>query len=75
MLALMQEGQNGGKMGSRWLGVALAYFHDLPVKTGEKLRDENVTADESGMTVRVGGNSYWIPNLTPQSISSLVQMR
>jgi len=62
-LALMQEGQNGGKMRPRWLGVALAYFHDLPVKTGQKIKDEDMTTDESGMTVRVGGNSYWIPQL------------
>ncbi len=63
MLALMQEGRKGKKMEPRWLGVALAYFHDLPVKTGEKVKDEDVTTDESGMTVRVGGNSYWIPAL------------
>ena len=62
MLALMQEDQNGGKMKPRWLGVALAYFHDLPIKTAEKVGDEDVTTDASGMTVRVGGNSYWIPN-------------
>ncbi len=49
MLALMQEGRKGGKMEPRWLGVALAYFHDLPVKTGEKVKDEDVTADESGI--------------------------
>ena len=64
MLALMQEDQNDGKMKPRWLGVALTYFHDLPIKTAEKVGDEDVMADESGMTVRVGGNSYWIPNLT-----------
>ena len=28
-----------GKWGPRWLGVALAYFHDLPVKTGQNVRD------------------------------------
>ena len=25
-------------------------------------RKEDMTTDESGMTVRVGGNSYWIPH-------------
>ena len=63
MLALMQEDQNGGKMKPRWLGVALAYFHDLPVKAGKNVRDEDVMADESEMTVRVGGSSYWIPKV------------
>ena len=57
----MQEGQNGGKMEPRWLGVALAYFHDLPVKTDQSGRDEDVTADQSGMIVRVGENNCWIP--------------
>lgn len=65
-LALMQEDQNGGKMEPRWLSVALAYFHDLPVKTGQNVRDEDITANESGMTVRVGGGSYWIPQPNPQ---------
>ena len=37
----MQEDQNGGKMGPRWLGVALAYFHDLLVKTAEKVGTED----------------------------------
>ena len=41
---------------------ALAYFHGLPAKAVESARDEDVTADESGMTVRVGENGYWIPN-------------
>ena len=45
MLALMQEDQNDGKMKPRWLGVALAYFHDLPIKTAEKVGDEDVMAD------------------------------
>ena len=66
MLALMQEDQNGGKMKPYWLGVALAYFHDLPVKTAEKVGDEDVTVDESRMTVRIGGDSYWIPQLPLQ---------
>ena len=41
MLALMQEDQNGGKMGPRCLSVAPAYFHDLPVKTAEKVGTED----------------------------------
>ena len=73
LLELMQEGLHDGKMEPRWLAVALAYFHDLPVKTAEKLGDEDVTTDESGMTVRVEGNSYWIPHLTPQNSPSLAQ--
>ena len=54
----MQEGQNDGKMKPRWLGVALAYFHDLPIKTAEKVGDEDVTVDESRVTVRAGESSY-----------------
>ena len=65
MLALMREGVTDWKRGRRWLGVALAYFHDLPVKTGQNVRDGDITADESGMTVRVGGGSYWIPQPNP----------
>ena len=52
----MQEGRNDEKTGrelrKRWRRAALAYFH----------RDEDMTAEESGMIVRVGGNSYWIPH-------------
>ena len=66
MLALMKEGGKDGKaereLRKRWLSAALAYFHDLPVKAGRNVGDEDVTADESGMTVRVGGNDYWIPH-------------
>ena len=63
MLALTQEGQKSGKMEPSWLGVALAYFHDLPVKAGEKVKEKDITTDESGMTMRVSGNNYWIPAL------------
>ena len=66
MLALMREGGKDGKterdLRKRWLSAALAYFHDLPVKAGRNVGDEDVTADEGGMTVRIGGSSYWIPH-------------
>ena len=57
ILTLMQESRNGGKIEPRWLSAALTYFHDLSVKGGEKVRNEDVMADENRMTMRVGGSS------------------
>ena len=62
----MQKGQNDEKMKLRWLGMALAYFHDLPIKTAKKVGDKDITTDDSGITVRVGESSYRIPHLIPQ---------
>ena len=53
----MQEDQNDGKMKPRRLGVALAYFHGLPIKTAQKVEDEDTTVDESRMNVWVSRNS------------------
>ena len=61
MLVLMREdGTDRDKM-RRWLSVALAYFHDLPLKVGKQVGDKEITADENGLTVWVSGNAYWIP--------------
>ena len=35
MLTLMREGETDREWKQRWLCVALAYFHDLPLKTGQ----------------------------------------
>lgn len=61
MLTLMRDGGNDREREQRWLCVALAYFHDLPLKTGQNVSDKDITADENGMTIRIGGGSHWIP--------------
>ena len=43
-------------------GLKLAYFRDLPLKTGQNVSDKDITADKNGMTIRIGGVSHWIPN-------------
>ena len=63
MLTLMREGGTDRERKQRWLCVALAYFHDLPLKTGQNVSDKDITADENGMTIRIGGGSHWIPQL------------
>ena len=63
MLTLMREGGNDREKKQRWLCVALAYFHDLPLKTGQNIKQKDITTDVSGMTVRTGGGNYWIPHL------------
>ena len=63
ILKLMREGRTDPESKQRWLCVALAYFHDLPLKTEQNVRDEDITADEHGMTMRVAGSGYWIPRL------------
>lgn len=63
MMSLMRDGGTNLETTQRWLCVALAYFHDLPLKAGQKVGGDDITTDESGMTVRVAGTSYWIPHL------------
>ena len=63
LLELMRESRTDPESKQRWLCVALAYFHDLPLKTGRNVRGEDVTTDEKGMTLRIGGGDYWIPRL------------
>ena len=61
MLTLMHEAGNDRERKRRWLCLALAYFHDLPLKTGQSVSDKDITADENGMTIRIGGGGHWIP--------------
>lgn len=61
MLTLMREGGTHPENRQRWLCLALAYFHDLPLKAGRIVRKEDKTADEKGMTIRIGGSDHWIP--------------
>ena len=63
MLTLMREGGKDREREQRWLCVALAYFHDLPLKTGQNVSDKDIRTDENGMTIRIDGGSHWIPRL------------
>ena len=62
MLTLMGKGGADPESRRRWLCAALAYFHNVPLKTGRRVREEHVTPEENGMTIRIGTDSYWIPH-------------
>ena len=61
VLALMREGGSGEAFERRWICTALAYFHDLPSKTGRTVAKQDIRADRNGMQVLINGRSYWIP--------------
>lgn len=62
MLKLMQEAGNGDEFMTRWLSVALAYFHGLPKKVGKSLAKEQVAVLQNGaFNVTWSGQTYWIP--------------
>ena len=63
MLALMRESNKGEKIKRRWLSVALAYFHGLPMKVGKMLGDESIKKDKNGFVVMFSDKSYWVPML------------
>ena len=65
IMTLMREGGNDRRREQRYVCLALAYFHDLPLKTGRNVRAGDVTADEKGMTIRIGRDAHWIPHLNP----------
>ena len=60
ILELMRVGRTDPESNQRWLCITLVYFHDLPLKTGPNVRGEDITTDEKGKTIRIGGGDYWI---------------
>jgi len=62
IFALIREESKDGKFQQRWLSVALAYFHGLPKKVGQKLRSDDVVQEkDGGFLVSWNGATYWIP--------------
>lgn len=61
MLGLMREGGQGEEFRQRWLSVALAYFHELPIHIGRHLISECIEPAANGLIVAVKGKNYWIP--------------
>ena len=64
LMALVREGGEGDDFRRRWISVALAYFHGLPMKAGKTIRDEQIAAHEvGGHTITWGNQKYWIPTV------------
>ena len=61
MLALLQKADNTNTVDSRWVELALQYFHDLPAHAGSTVTDAEVTREADGLTVTLKGQRYWIP--------------
>lgn len=66
LLALMREGGEGDEFKRRWLSVALAYFHGLPMKVGKMVGDDGVSPSGGGMVVAWANRKYWLPILTAE---------
>lgn len=68
MLALMRgDGESQASI-VRWLSIALAYFHDLPVTAREGLSQGQISIHQDGSyTITRNGEKYWVPRL-PKSI-------
>ena len=64
MLAFMQQADNTSGVNTRWVRIALQYFHDLPTSAGNNVAEADVTHDGDGMSVTLEGQRYWIPSPT-----------
>lgn len=62
MQVLIQASNEDTDFRRKWLSVALAYFHDLPRKVGNNLREQDIagTRDE-GLTITWNKAQYWVP--------------
>ncbi len=61
MLVLMQEAGEGKQFRERWISVALAYFHGLPISAGRSAMSFDSPDSQKGFIVRWSNASYWIP--------------
>lgn len=62
LLALMREGGEGEEFRRRWLSVALAHFHGIPMKVGGQIQDGKVIDQkDGGLSIVLGGQNYWVP--------------
>ena len=61
MIELMRRGETGTAAERRWMTAALAYFHDMPRKVAGNIGEPEIVPERDGMSVQIGGESYWIP--------------
>lgn len=64
LLALMRHPPREEQGYRQWLGLALAFFHDLPRSVGKKLDLKQVAAQEDGLKIEWQEETYWIPSWT-----------
>ena len=62
VLALLREGSDGENFAERWRVAALAYFHDVALKSAREARNEDVEPDRDGLRIEIKGEDYWIPS-------------
>lgn len=71
MLELMQEDRRSKAITRRWLSIALAYFHDLPISVGKGLAEDQFSIQNDGSyTITWKGENYWIPEIVRTHKSS-----
>lgn len=61
LLVMMQEGGEGEELQRRWLSLALAYFHGLPLSIGKKTPTLRTPQEGEGVSVIYDGARYWVP--------------
>lgn len=61
LLAVMREAGEGEEFLRRWLSLALAYFHGLPLSVGKMTSVHNLTHAKGGVSVAYSGARYWVP--------------
>ena len=61
LMALMDEDGTAADYETRWRTAALAFFHDLPMRTGDRVAEKDVRPDRGGWCVDIKGQDHWIP--------------
>jgi hypothetical protein len=61
MLTMIKSVDRGQTFRRRWVSVTLAYFHGLPRKISNKVREQDVTETAGGVLVTLDNHQYWLP--------------
>ena len=61
MLSLLREGVGGSDVATRWRVAALAYFHDVTLKTAREVQEKDIRTDRDGLHIKIKNKRYWIP--------------
>lgn len=61
-----------GHFKKEWFSIALTYFHGLSRAVGRHIRDDAVSSQDEGFSIRWQGNIYWIPHWDTHSRSEAV---
>ena len=61
VLALLREGASTEDFAERWRVAALAYFHDVTLKTAQDVPIDDVREEDDGLRIKIKDDGYWIP--------------